>query len=139
MHRPGADLDAMLPSDILHDFRGGFGSEDVSTVGGHRGSCIRGGCLAADWQTSINAEIEDAPPPVLEGTAPSWKSTLGHEAPEDQAGRRSIREEAIAGGRCIPPAAGALGTDPDVERQRSLPGPLSRPGPARHSTSDSRP
>lgn len=122
MHRPGANPDAMLPSDILCDFCQRPWGEDVSMVEGHQGSCICSQCLAAAWQSVINAEIDDAPPPAPEGAEPSWKCTMCLEPREDPAFRSPIREEAIVCGRCIRLAGRALGTDPDIDWERPKPG-----------------
>ena len=129
MHRPGADPEAMLPSDILCDFCGRPWGEEVLMVEGHQGSCICGDCLAAAWQSVINADIDDALPPSPEGSEPSWKCALCLEARDDTAFRSPIREEAFVCQRCIRMAGRILGKDADSDWSRPLPGTATEPNP----------
>ena len=71
MHRPGADPEAILPSDILCDFCTRPWSDDIPLVEGHQGSCICGKCLATAWQAVIDAGVLTQVVRLLEHKAPS--------------------------------------------------------------------
>ena len=110
MHRPDADPNAMLPSDILCDFCSRSWSDDMAMVEGHQGSCICGQCLTVAWHSVIEARQNDAPPQSEEGT---WACTMCLEHRKDAAFRSQVREEALICRRCIGLAARALDLDPD--------------------------
>ena len=108
-------------------------------VEGHQGSCICGDCLAAAWQSVINADLDDALPPNPEGSEPSWKCALCLEAREDAAFRSPIREEAFACERCIRMAGRILGKDADSDWKRPMPGAATESDHDRTSDRDATP
>ncbi len=136
MHRPGADTDAMLPTDILCDFCTRPWTDEVPMVEGHQGSCICGDCLATAWRSVIDAGIDDAPAQAAEESEPAWKCSLCLEAREDPAFRSPIREEALVCRRCIRLAGRALDSDPDHDWRKPSSGAVSERGTARPTDPD---
>ena len=116
MHRPGADPEAILPSDILCDFCTRPWSDDIPLVEGHQGSCICGKCLTTAWRAVIDAGINDAPAQTPEEditSGPTWLCALCLEPRRDPAFQSPVREEAFVCRRCIRLAGRALDGDPD--------------------------
>lgn len=139
MHRPGADTDAMLPTDILCDFCTRPWTDEIPMVEGHQGSCICGDCLTTAWRAVIDAGIDDAPPQsaqTSEEGEPAWKCSLCLEAREDPAFRSPIREEALVCRRCIRLAGRALDSDPDHAWNKPSSGAVSERGTNRTSDPD---
>lgn len=133
MQRPGADPQAILPSDILCDFCMRSWTDEIPLVEGHQGSCICGDCLSTAWRAVIDAGINDAPPPTTSeapDAPPSWVCTLCLEPRTDPAFQSPVRPEAFVCRRCIRLAGRALHSDPDHDWHKPSSGAVSDRGAA---------
>lgn len=131
MQRPGADPQAILPSDILCDFCMRPWTDDIPLVEGHRGSCICGDCLSTAWRAVIDAGLDDAPPPSTSedpDTPPSWICTLCLEPRTDPAFQSPVHPESFVCRRCIRLAGRALDSDPDHNWNKPSSGAVSDRG-----------
>ena len=131
MHRPGADPEAILPSDVLCDFCARPWTDGAPMVEGHRGSCICGDCLATAWRAVIDAGVDDRPPEDPDrpaDAAPLWTCALCLEPRSDPAFQSPIRPEAFICRRCIRLAGRALDGDPDHDWSKPSSGAVSERG-----------